>query len=624
MPVQVAAPLWQKDGEVVRCGLCHTMFSLTVRRHHCRACGKIFCAKCSSEHRAIPWLEDPQPQRVCDSCCRKLAASPGEEGELTASQSGLMLGWCPSSSLSEILEHLVASGHEEVGPALEFEHVMLLEEAELQGIEGLLISTSYRVIFAPKPAVAVARNSEAMHRMTDEMLQFSASPLAGGRVSSHPEVCQQIPVSSILELQRDDQLLQLTISTKDLRVLRLDLNTYAALNKLSAQLTSQTFPRPTVALHTARATAPQPHRYTELLRIDYDRLLSRQHAEPSAWAWERNELNRSYQMCNSYPELIITPAGISDDSLKEAAAFRSKGRLPVLSWISEHGAAICRSAQPNVGMRGSESASDTALVQTIAQLSPSCSLVIIDARPHQNALLNRVCELLSAETVMRLCGQVRGGGYEDVKIYEKQQGAPDESCVVSIEFMEIENLHAMRRSFQKLARCCQERALIDDPRSWHLRLARSKWLEHVSSILRAAVRVAKLVHSEHTSTLVHCSDGWDRTPQITSLAQVLLDSHYRTIDGLIVLVDKEWLSFGHCFEDRSNSTPAEFSPIFVQFIDCMWQLLRQSPTAFEYNSRLLLSLAEHSYTARCEIDCTLLVHCSLSTQYPLSCCSLSR
>ena len=39
------------------------------------------------------------------------------------------------------------------------------------------------------------------------------------------------------------------------------------------------------------------------------------------------------------------------------------------------------------------------------------------------------------------------------------------------------------------------------------------WLDHLRSILRAAARVAHIVNIERTSVLVHCSDGWDRTPQ---------------------------------------------------------------------------------------------------------------
>lgn len=35
---------------------------------------------------------------------------------------------------------------------------------------------------------------------------------------------------------------------------------------------------------------------------------------------------------------------------------------------------------------------------------------------------------------------------------------------------------------------------------------------------------------EGRPVLVHCTDGWDRTPQITALAEILLDPYYRTIE----------------------------------------------------------------------------------------------
>ena len=78
--------------------------------------------------------------------------------------------------------------------------------------------------------------------------------------------------------------------------------------------------------------------------------------------------------------------------------------------------------------------------------------------------------------------------------------------------------------------------------------------------------------------LVHCSDGWDRTAQLTSLAQLLLDPYYRTIEGFEVLIQKEWLSFGHKFIDRighgrKNHLDEQRSPIFLQFIDCVWQVV---------------------------------------------------
>lgn len=56
------------------------------------------------------------------------------------------------------------------------------------------------------------------------------------------------------------------------------------------------------------------------------------------------------------------------------------------------------------------------------------------------------------------------------------------------------------------------------------------------------------MESGKTSVVVHCSDGWDRTAQLTSLAMLMLDSYYRTIRGFEVLLEKEWLSFGHRFQ----------------------------------------------------------------------------
>lgn len=38
--------MWQKDEDISYCNLCKNEFSMFLRKHHCRACGKIFCYKC--------------------------------------------------------------------------------------------------------------------------------------------------------------------------------------------------------------------------------------------------------------------------------------------------------------------------------------------------------------------------------------------------------------------------------------------------------------------------------------------------------------------------------------------------------------------------------------------------
>ena len=67
---------------------------------------------------------------------------------------------------------------------------------------------------------------------------------------------------------------------------------------------------------------------------------------------------------------------------------------------------------------------------------------------------------------------------------------------------------------------------------------------HISLILRGASCIAESVLLGHP-VLVHCSDGWDRTAQLSALAQLSLDPHYRTLDGFCALIEKEFCTFGH-------------------------------------------------------------------------------
>ena len=68
-----------------------------------------------------------------------------------------------------------------------------------------------------------------------------------------------------------------------------------------------------------------------------------------------------------------------------------------------------------------------------------------------------------------------------------------------------------------------------------------------------------------------------------------------------MLVEKEWLDFGHKMADRcgqglGSSDMNERSPIFLQWLDCVHQLLLQFPCHFEFNLTFLVKLAEHTYS----------------------------
>ena len=44
-PGRVAADHWVKDEGVESCPVCNVRFFFAERRHHCRNCGKVFCAR---------------------------------------------------------------------------------------------------------------------------------------------------------------------------------------------------------------------------------------------------------------------------------------------------------------------------------------------------------------------------------------------------------------------------------------------------------------------------------------------------------------------------------------------------------------------------------------------------
>ena len=99
--------------------------------------------------------------------------------------------------------------------------------------------------------------------------------------------------------------------------------------------------------------------------------------------------------------------------------------------------------------------------------------------------------------------------------------------------------------------------------------------------------VTRHVHIGRSSVLVHCSDGWDRTAQVTAIAQLLLDGSFRSRDGFQRLVQKEWLDFATRYlrrpVRRRPSPPALARALAAR---SALQTLRMSSAARQFALRL--------------------------------------
>jgi hypothetical protein len=312
----------------------------------------------------------------------------------------------------------------------------------------------------------------------------------------------------------------------------------------------------------------------------------------SRWTYVEN--NWTYELCPTYSRHVVIPSIFPLTKLHNAASYRSKMRLPALTWIHpENGACLCRCAQPRSGFTQMASMPEDdemllAIRSTAKTLRrPEPVLHIFDARPKLNANANAIA----------------GKGFENVS----RLGG---DSVAKIMFCGIANIHVMRGSLHAFMKACESSLQTgrrlrlgssSENQSFHEKVGGSKWLEHVALLLRSSAAIADTLHIGQPC-IVHCSDGWDRTSQLSALSQMMLDPYYLTINGFRALVEKDWCGFGHKFRDRigvyasDGSAQNERSPIFIQFLDAVYQMYYQRPELFEFDEALLLFLGDATYS----------------------------
>ncbi|KAL2304529.1 hypothetical protein Nmel_013283 [Mimus melanotis] len=211
------------------------------------------------------------------------------------------------------------------------------------------------------------------------------------------------------------------------------------------------------------------------LRLDYQRM-----GIPNT-SWEITDINKDYEVCSTYPPEIVVPRAATRAVVMGSSRFRSRGRIPVLSYLyKENNAALCRCSQPLAGF-SARCLEDEQMLQAIREANPGCPFMyVVDTRP---------------------------------KVPPWALGCFAISCLDE--------------------QCCCHFVLSQ---FWVALFPLGKW---------------EFLYYFYTTMCGH-------------------------LDG----------------------DPKEVSPVFTQFVECVWQLMQQFPCSFEFSERFLLEIHDHVYSCQ--------------------------
>ncbi|KAG5885891.1 hypothetical protein JTB14_019150 [Gonioctena quinquepunctata] len=287
------------------------------------------------------------------------------------------------------------------------------------------------------------------------------------------------------------------------------------------------------------------------LKLDWEKELKRTKCQN----WRISQINYNYQTSPLLVETLIVPQSVTDIIIKEAVEKFCNRFLPIWVWGTPKGAALVR----------------------MADLLPT-----ISDHTEENKLLEHI-----------------------------RKSHPDKKPPHIID-LSSPTPKDIQTSFLKLRELCtpdNTRIFKSQDFKFYGLLDGTKWLMHVSTCLTKALEAAEHIFVYGSTVVLQEGNGQDLNCVVSSLTQLILDPYFRTKFGFQSLIQKEWIALGHPFANRLGHIlckEIEPSPIFLLFLDCVWQLLQQYPKAFQISETYLTTLWD---SAHISIFDTFLFNC---------------
>ncbi|KAM6935703.1 myotubularin-related protein 11 [Lycodopsis pacificus] len=276
-----------------------------------------------------------------------------------------------------------------------------------------------------------------------------------------------------------------------------------------------------------------------------------------ATGWRVSSVNDRFEMSTSLSRSIAVPQKVLDTELKKSFAHFNEGRIPRWCWRHPRGSDLLRMAS------------------------------------FQNNIYHEKDDIRNLEMILF--------------------GCQASLCVVVELGEELPSPADVQLAHSRLRALClgdisTSVSVPDD--KWLSTLESTHWLDYTRACLRKASEVACLLRGGHLTVALQEADDRDMGCVVSSLVQVMCDPHCRTQHGFQSLVQKEWVTAGHRFYSRVNyhrDNDKEEAPVFLLFLDCVWQLLSQYPSRFQLTDDFLLALHDSihlplfsSFLANCQ------------------------